>query len=62
MSYLVVMPKTKKEETFLKSLIEKLNIDYKKVSLKAYIDDIALSRKQFKQGKKVSLSSLINGI
>ncbi len=62
MSYIVIKPKSKKEETFLRSLIEKLNIDYKKVSLKDYIKDITESRQQFKQGKKVSLSSLSNGI
>ena len=62
MSYLVVMPKSKKEETFIKSLIEKLNIDYKKVSLETYLTDISESRKQFKQGKKVSLASLTHGI
>ena len=62
MSYLVLKPKTKKEETFLKQLAEMLNVEYQKVSLKDYMKDIAESRKQFKQGKKVSLSSLANGI
>lgn len=58
MSYIVLKPKTKKEEAFLKSLIEKLQIDYQQVSLKDYIKDILESRKQFKQGKKISLNSL----
>lgn len=62
MSYLVINPKSKKEELFLKSLIEKLNVDYKQVTLENYIRDITDSRKQFKRGKKVSLTSLINGI
>jgi hypothetical protein len=62
MSYLILKPKTKKEETFLKQLADKLNIDYQSVSLKDYIADITESRKQIKQGKKVSLSSLANGL
>jgi uncharacterized membrane protein YebE (DUF533 family) len=62
MSYLILKPKTKKEETFLKELADKLNVEYQSVSLKDYMSDIADSRKQIKQGKKVSLSSLANGL
>jgi hypothetical protein len=62
MSYLILKPKTKKEETFLKQLIDKLNIDYQSVSLKQYMADITDSRKEIKKGKKVSLSSLANGL
>ncbi len=62
MSYLVLKPKSKKEETFLKQLAEMLNVEYQKVSLEDYVKDIAESRKQIKQGKKVSLTSLANGI
>ena len=62
MSYLILKPKTKKEETFLKELADKLNVEYQSVSLKEYMSDIADSRKQIKQGKKVSLSSLANGL
>ena len=62
MSYLILKPKTKKEETFLKELADKLNVEYQRVSLKEYMADIAESRKQIKQGKKVSLSSLANGL
>ena len=62
MSYLILKPKSKKEETFLKQLADKLNIDYQQVSLKEYMADIAESRKQLKRGKKVSLSSLANGL
>jgi hypothetical protein len=62
MSYLIFKPKSKKEETFLKQLADKLNVDYQKISLKEYMGDIKDSRKQFKRNKKVSLSSLANGI
>jgi uncharacterized membrane protein YebE (DUF533 family) len=62
MSYLILKPKTKKEETFLKELADKLNVEYQSVSLKEYMADITESRKQIKQGKKVSLSSLANGL
>lgn len=62
MSYLILKPKTKKEETFLKQLADKMNVEYQSVSLKEYMADIADSRKQIKQGKKVSLSSLADGI
>ena len=62
MSYLLLKPKSKKEEIFLKSLIEKLDIDYTKVSLESYIKDITESRSQFSKGKKISLTSLANGI
>lgn len=62
MSYLVLKPKTKKEEAFLKQLAEILNVDYQKISLEQYMEEISESRKQFKQGKKVSLTTLANGI
>ena len=62
MSYLILKPKSKKEEAFLKQLADKLNIDYQHVSLKEYMADIEESRKQLKRGKKVSLSSLANGL
>ena len=62
MSYLILKPKTKKEETFLKQLADKLNIDYQSLSIKEYMADIAESRKQIRKGKKVSLSSLANGL
>jgi len=62
MSYFVLKPKSKKEASFIKDLIEKLQIEYTKVSLEDYIQQIAERRKQIKQGKKVSLSSLTNGI
>ena len=62
MSYLILKPKTKKEETFLKQLADKLNVEYQSMSLKEYMADISESRKQIKQGKKVSLSSLANGL
>lgn len=62
MSYLILKPKTKKEETFLKELADKLNVEYQSLSLKEYMADITESRKQIKQGKKVSLSSLANGL
>jgi hypothetical protein len=62
MSYLLLKPKSKKEEAFLKSLIEKLDVEYTKVSLEDYIKEIAESRRQFGKGKKVSLSSLANGL
>jgi hypothetical protein len=62
MSYLILKPKSKKEETFLKQLADKLNVDYQHVSLKEYMADIEESRKQLKRGKKVSLSSLANGL
>ena len=62
MSYLILKPKTKKEETFLKKLADKLNVDYQSMSLKEYMADITESRKQIKSGKKVSLSSLANGL
>ncbi len=62
MSYLVLKPKSKKEETFLKQLADMLNVEYQKISLEDYMKDISESRKQFKQGKKVSLASLANGI
>jgi hypothetical protein len=62
MSYLILKPKSKKEEIFLKQLADKLNIDYQEISLKEYIADIEESRRQIKRGKKVSLSSLANGL
>jgi hypothetical protein len=62
MSYLILKPKTKKEETFLKQLADMLNVEYQKISLKDYMKEIGESRKQIKQGKKVSLSSLMNGL
>ena len=62
MSYLILKSKSKKEEAFLKELANKLNIDYQQVSLKEYMADIEESRKQLKRGKKVSLSSLANGL
>lgn len=62
MSYLILKPKSKKEETFLKQLADMLNVEYQHVSLKEYIADIAESRKQLKTGKKVSLTSLARGI
>ena len=62
MSYIVLKPKTKKEETFLKQLADMLNVEYQKISLEDYVNDIDESRKQIKQVKKVSLSSLMNGI
>ena len=62
MSYLILKPKTKKEETFLKQLADMMHVEYQKISLEDYMNDIAESRKQIKQGKKVSLTSLMNGI
>jgi hypothetical protein len=62
MSYLILKPKSKKEETFLKQLADKLNVDYQQVSLKKYMADIEESRRQLKRGKKVSLSSIANGL
>jgi len=62
MSYLILKPKSKKEATFLKQLADKMNIDYQQLSLKEYMADIEESRKQLKRGKKVSLSSLANGL
>ena len=62
MGYIVLKPKSKREELFLQNLIEKLNVEYKKISLKDYMRDISESRKQIKKGKKVSLSSIANGI
>lgn len=40
MSYLILKPKSKKEETFLKQLADKLKVDYQSVSLKEYMADI----------------------
>ena len=62
MSYLILKPKSKKEETFLKQLADKLNVDYQQVSLKKYMADIEESRRQLKRGKKVSLSSIAKGL
>lgn len=62
MSYLVLKPKTKKEESILKQIAELLKVDYKEISLEAYIRDIAESRRQIKSGKKISLKDLENGI
>jgi hypothetical protein len=62
MSYLVLKPKTKKEESILKQIAELLKVDYKEISIETYIRDIAESRRQIKSGKKISLKDLENGI
>ena len=62
MSYLVLKPKTKKEENIIRQIAELLKVDCKEVSIDSYIRDIAESRKQIKSGKKVSLKDLANGI
>lgn len=62
MSYLVIHPKSKKEQTFLKNLIDKLNIEYQEVTIQEYVRDISESRQQIKKGKKITLTSLLNGL
>jgi len=54
-AYLVLKPKTKKEESILRQIAELLKVDCKEISLKEYILHIAESRRQIKSGKKVSL-------
>lgn len=62
MTYLVLKPKTKKEESIIRQIADLLRVDYKEISLEEYISHIAVSRKQIKAGKKVSLKELENGI
>ena len=62
MSYLVLKIKSKREEKVIKQIAELLNMDYKQVSPKEYLRQIAQSRKQIKAGKKISLKELENGI
>jgi len=59
MSYLVMKPKSKKEEAVLKQIAELLNVDYKKITLDEYIRQIAARRKEMKAGKKVALKDIL---
>lgn len=62
MSYLVLKPRSKKEEALIKQFAELLNLDYKSISVQRYLRDIVESRQQFKAGKKISLKDLEDGI
>ena len=62
MSYVILNPKSRREESLIRQFAEKMKLDLKRISLEEYINQIAESRREIKAGKKVSLKDLENGI
>ena len=46
----------------IRQFAQRMKLDFKEISLEEYIQQIAESRKQIKDGKTISLNELVRGI